>query len=60
MLDSDKKALDQRKHSKFTIARKLPLVIVAAALISAVVVGAANYFSAAASIRSEAKASCPH
>jgi methyl-accepting chemotaxis protein len=42
-------------RGKFTIARKLPLVIVAVALISAGTVGVANYFSAAATIRAEAE-----
>ena len=55
MTDSTKSAPTKRGRSKLTIARKLPLVIVAAALISASAVGIANYLSAAATIRAEAE-----
>ena len=41
--------------ARLTIARKLPLVIVAAALASAVAVGVSNYLSAASALRLEAE-----
>jgi len=43
-----------RRGSRLTIARKLPLVIVATALLSAVAVGVASYLEASGAMRQEA------
>ncbi len=54
MSDGQQGTAPRKARGGFSIARKLPLAIVAAALASAVAVGLSSYFIAAGSLRTEA------